>query len=65
MCKTKGNIMRKSIRLISVGLAVLLLTCGLTGCSQESEVPDGYQYATCNGEYFRLFVPTQWECLQR
>ena len=52
--------MKNSIRLISVGLAVFLLACGLMGCSEKSEVPDGYQYATCNGEYFRLFVPTQW-----
>ncbi len=32
----------------------------LAACSGSSEIPDGYQYATCNGEYFRLFLPTQW-----
>ncbi len=42
-------------------LALCLLCGGLVACGGgASEVPDGYQYATCNGEYFRLFVPTQW-----
>ena len=48
------------IRLLSALLALFLLCGGLVACSKESEVPDGYQYATCNGEYFLLFVPTQW-----
>lgn len=41
-------------------LAVLLLLTSLPACSESSEVPDGYQYATCAGEYFRLFVPLSW-----
>ena len=42
-------------------LAICLVAGGLVACSgQGSEIPDGYQYATCNGEYFRLFLPTQW-----
>jgi hypothetical protein len=41
-------------------LAVLLLLVSLPACSGESEIPSGYQYATCAGEYFRFFVPTQW-----
>lgn len=47
-------------RLLCVLLALCLLAGGLTACSGQSEIPDGYQYATCAGEYFRLFVPTQW-----
>ncbi len=50
-------------RLLSALLA-LCLVCGamgmLTSCGQDSEAPDGYQDATCRGEYFRLYVPTQW-----
>ncbi len=48
-------------------LCLVLTLCLLSGtvallasCSGSSEIPDGYQYATCNGEYFRLFLPTQW-----
>ena len=48
------------LRYVSVLLALCLLGGCFVGCSQDSEVPDGYQYATCNGEYFLLFVPTQW-----
>ena len=48
------------IRLLCTLLALCLLGGALVACSNESEIPDGYQYATCNGEYFLLFVPTQW-----
>ena len=47
-------------RLLCTLLALCLLCGGLVACSQDKEVPDGYQYATCKGEYFLLFVPTQW-----
>ncbi len=56
--------MKKSIAFLR--LACLILACGLAAgglvsCSgQADEIPEGYQYATCRGEYFRLFVPTQW-----
>lgn len=48
------------IRLLCALLALCMLTGSFAACSGDSEVPDGYQYATCKGEYFRLFVPTQW-----
>ena len=48
-------------RVLCAVLAICLVAGGLISCSgRGSEVPDGYQYATCNGEYFRLFLPTQW-----
>lgn len=50
----------RMLRYAAAALAVLLLLAALPACSGESEVPKGYQYATCAGEYFRLFVPTQW-----
>lgn len=56
MKKTMGLI----IRTLCAVLAVCLLAGGLVACAGSSEIPEGYQYATCNGEYFRLFVPTQW-----
>lgn len=54
------NAQNKSVRIICALLAAILLVCGLSACAASTEVPDGYQYATCGGEYFRLFVPTQW-----
>ncbi len=54
------NVKNKSVRIICTLLAAVMMTCGLVSCASTSEVPDGYQYATCGGEYFRLFVPTQW-----
>ncbi len=45
---------------LSVLLAVVMLLGVLTACASSSEVPEGYQRATCSGEYFRLYVPTQW-----
>ena len=51
---------RMIVRMLCVLLALLMLTGCFVACSQGEEVPDGYQYATCKGEYFRLFVPTQW-----
>ncbi len=50
-------------RLICLLLTLCLLVgtvVSLASCSGSSEIPEGYQYATCNGEYFRLFLPTQW-----
>ena len=52
---------RTVVRLLSVLLILCTLAGSLIACSKESEVPEGYQYATCKGEYFRLFVPTQWK----
>lgn len=48
------------LRLACLLIAVCLLAGGLCACAGGDEVPDGYQYATMKGEYFRLFVPTQW-----
>ncbi len=50
-------------RILSLALAMLLACASLfalSACAQGSEVPDGYQNATCKGAYFRLYVPTQW-----
>ena len=48
------------LRITCALLALCLLSGCFVGCSKDSEVPDGYQYATCKGEYFLLFIPTQW-----
>ena len=52
---------RTIVRMLCALLAVFMLAGSLVACSQGDEIPEGYQYATCKGEYFRLFVPTQWQ----
>ncbi len=47
-------------RMLCALLALCMLTGSLVACSKGDAIPDGYQYATCKGEYFRLFIPTQW-----
>ena len=54
------NPSNRSMRLLCTVLAILMLMGGLTACAGSSEVPEGFQRATCSGEYFRLYVPTQW-----
>ncbi len=49
-----------AIRFLCLALSICLVAGGLVSCGGESEIPEGYQYATCNGEYFRLFLPTAW-----
>ena len=51
---------RNIVRMLCALLAVCLLAGSLVACSKDSEIPEGFQYATCKGEYFRLFGPTQW-----
>ena len=52
---------RTIVRMLCTLLALCMLAGSLVACSSGDEAPDGYQYATCKGEYFRLFVPTQWK----
>ena len=48
------------LRLLCAMLALLLSLTVMTACSDKDDLPKGYQNATCNGETFRLYVPTQW-----
>ena len=49
----------KKLRFISLILACVALIGALAACSQD-KVPDGYQLVVCEGDEFRLYVPTQW-----
>ena len=49
----------KTIKIISALLLCLLLIPALAACA-NSDVPDGYQLVACEGDQFRLYVPTQW-----
>ena len=51
---------KTAIRILCILISAVLLCGSLVACSGASEIPDGYQHATCDGEYFRLFVPTSW-----
>ena len=51
--------MKKSVKTISAILLCLVLISMLVSCSQ-SDVPEGYQLIACEGDCFRLYVPTQW-----
>ncbi len=49
------------LRAVCILLCLCIFAGTLVSCGgQGNEIPDGYKYATCRGEYFRLFVPTQW-----
>lgn len=53
----KGTLARP----LAIFLAFCALAVTLVGCAESSGAPDGYEYATCSGEYFRLFIPTGWQ----
>lgn len=46
-------------RIITAFLLCVMLISVFSACSEESEAPDGFQVAVCEGDKFRLFVPTQ------
>ena len=49
----------KSLRSLSVIIICIILVSALASCSQDT-TPDGYQLIACEGDEFRLYVPTQW-----
>ena len=51
--------MKRTIKTILTVCAAILMLVSLAACSQ-SDVPDGYQLVACEGDEFRLYVPTQW-----
>lgn len=46
-------------RLISAIILAVMMIGILASCGAKSDVPDGYQLVACEGDEFRLFVPTQ------
>lgn len=49
---------KRFIKILAVALVAIILATSLASCKQ-SDVPDGYQLIACNGDKFRLYVPTQ------
>jgi hypothetical protein len=50
----------KITKIISVIILCAILISSLVACGNNSDIPDGYQLAVCEGDSFRLYVPTQW-----
>lgn len=46
-------------RTLSLCLAALMLMSLLVACNDE-DIPDGYKLVACEGDEFRLLVPTSW-----
>lgn len=55
----------KRIRLCALILALVVLCLPLTACKDgdDDEIPENMQYATVEGSYYRLFLPTDWNLL--
>lgn len=51
--------MKRTTKILAALLMCLMLISTLASCGQ-SDVPEGYQLVACEGDCFRLYVPTQW-----
>ena len=51
--------MKRITKIVSALILCFMLISTLASCSR-SDVPDGYQLVACEGDCFRLYVPTQW-----
>ena len=49
---------KRFIKIMAVALVAVMLVPSLASC-KNSDVPDGYQLIACEGDKFRLYVPTQ------
>ena len=50
----------KITKIIAAIMICAMLASGLCACSGGAEIPDGYQLVACDGDDFRLYVPTNW-----
>ncbi len=50
--------LKNLIKIIAALLIAILLISSMAACS-KSDIPDGYQLVVCEGDSFRLYVPTQ------
>lgn len=49
----------KFTRIVSAILVALMILTLFVACAQNDDTPDGYQLVACEGDKFRLYVPTQ------
>ena len=50
--------LKKAVKILAFVLIVVTLVGAFASC-KNSDVPDGYQLIACEGDKFRLYVPTQ------
>ena len=50
----------KITKIIAAIMICTMLVSSLCACSGGEEIPDGYQLVACDGDAFRLYVPTNW-----
>ena len=51
--------MKRTVKSILITCIAIMMLLSFAACA-ESDVPDGYQLVACEGDEFRLYVPTQW-----
>ena len=51
--------MRNKVKFLCSALLAVMLVMSFTSCAKD-DTPDGYQLVACEGDKFRLYVPTQW-----
>ena len=49
----------KYIKILSAFLLCVMLISSFSACSEQSDAPEGFQLVACEGDKFRLYVPTQ------
>ena len=49
----------KITKILSVVLLLVMIISVFTACSEQSDAPEGFQLVACEGDKFRLYVPTQ------
>ncbi len=49
----------KITKILAVVLLLVMIISAFSACSEQSDAPDGFQLIACEGDKFRLYVPTQ------
>ena len=52
--------LEKKLKIIAIILLTVILVGALASCANKDDTPEGYQLVVCEGDKFRLYVPTQW-----
>ena len=47
-------------KILSLIIVAVMALSAFTACGERSDIPDGYQLIACEGDSFRLYVPTNW-----
>ena len=50
----------RKFKVISIILLTVMFVGAFAACANKDDTPEGYQLVACEGDKFRLYVPTQW-----